>query len=222
MRIKDLVLELPVNLKKTPKKRALSSIKKLVVHCTDWEITPQELAKYDIEPNHISNTGCPSITYHYLVEPNGEVERTAPAEWITWHAGNHNNESLAVCLVYKTDPLFEQGKKKVPAADRIPTAEMMKSLRELLHDLCLQFGLSPLAIQGHRELEGTGWIWVKEHKQLRKSCPGMWVNLDQLRRDVASSLQTMMKEEGLYTGKVDGLWGPLSERGFQALRATLN
>jgi N-acetylmuramoyl-L-alanine amidase len=222
MQVKDLVLELPLNLKKKPKKRPLSAIKKIVVHCTDWEITPQELAKYDIEPNHISSTGCPSISYHYLVEPDGTVERTAPEEWVTWHAGNYNDESIAVSLVYKTDPLFEQGKKKVPAADRIPTAEMMDSLKKLLPNLCLQFGISPLNVVGHRELEGTGWVWVKEHKALRKSCPGMWVNLDQLRRDVASSLQTTMKAGGFYAGKVDGLWGPLSEKAFVALRATLN
>lgn len=211
MLIKDLVKALPVHPKKKPDTRKVNEINKLVVHTTDWNITPEALAQYDIGPNHISSTGCPSITYAYLVEKDGDILRTAPETWVTWHVGNHNRSSLGIALVYKTDPLFEQGKSKQLKAENAPTPKQMESLQALLTDLCLQMGLPPSSIVGHRELEGTGFIWVKEHKQLRKSCPGMAVNLDHLRRSVAGGLQTILLEEKLYTGKVDGIWGPKSQ-----------
>lgn len=222
MNIKDLVPELSVHPTKKIPKRSLSDIKKLVVHCTDWEITPQELVKYDLGPNHISSTGCPTITYHYFIARDGTVNRTALPEWITWHAGNYNNSSLAITLAYKTDALFEQGKKVIPNPNNIPTIQMMESLHPLLALLCKTYGVIPPNIQGHRELFGTGWIFVKEHKQLRKSCPGMAVDLDLMRKNVALILQKEMIDAKLYSGKLDGIWGPVSDRAFLALRGTLD
>lgn len=219
MIINNIISELPVHPTKKPKTRPLSKIKTIVVHCTDWVITPQALAEYDIGPNHISKTGCPSITYHYMIESNGTINRTAPDEWELWHAGNHNPTTLAVALVYKTDPLFEAGKKAQPDPSKVPSISAMGSLRDLLVKLCKDLEISPPSIQGHRELFGTGWIFVKEHKQLRKTCPGMAVNLDKLRSDVALALQTEMKELGLYNSKLDGIWGPKSENGFRVLVA---
>ena len=221
MQIKDLVPELPVHPTKKPVKRALTSIKKIVVHTTDWVVTPQELATYDINPNHISSTGCPGITYHYLIERNGQVDRTAPAESITWHAGNHNNSSLAVALIYKTDTQYELGKKSVPNVSETPTVEQMDKLLMLVTILCFQLGVSPVDVVGHRELEGTGFNMVNGKKVLRKSCPGRWVNLDQFRRDVASKMQSTMEVLGFYNSKVDGLWGPISEKAFLALKLAL-
>lgn len=222
MNIVDLVPELPTHPTKKPDTRPLSSINRLVVHCTDWEITPQELVKYDLGPNHISATGCPSITYHYFIERDGTVNRTAPPEWITWHAGNYNSRSLAITLAYKTDPDYESGKNHIPDPARIPTPSMMQSLYQLLAQLCKSFAINPTMISGHRELFGTGWFFVKEHKQLRKTCPGMYVDLDLLRKNVALLLQAEMITAKLYTGKLDGIWGPLSEAAFQALLKTLN
>lgn len=215
MEIKDLVPVLPIHLKKKPKKRDLASIKKIVVHTTDWNIQPLELAKYDIGPNHIDSTGCPSITYHYYIGKSGEVFRTADEKWITWHAAMHNSNSLAICLAYKTDPLFESGKTKVPSPDKVPTPEMFESLIELLAHLCKQLKVDPREIWGHRELLGTGFILAKGHKQLRKTCPGMSIDLDDLRNEVAAKLQYEMKTLGFYLGRVDGIWGPKSQLAFE-------
>lgn len=217
MDIKDLVPVLPTHPKKKPKVRKLSDIKKIVVHTTDWDIQPLELAKYDLGPNHIDSTGCPSITYHYYIGKSGEVCRTADEAWVTWHAAMHNGNSVAICLAYKTDPVFESGKSKIPAPGKVPTPEMTKSLLSLLAHLCKKLKVSPLEIWGHRELSGTGFILVKGHKQLRKTCPGMSIDLDALRNAVVIQLQQEMKDKGLYAGKVDGDWGPKSQAAFKLL-----
>jgi N-acetyl-anhydromuramyl-L-alanine amidase AmpD len=217
MEIKDLVPVLPVHPTKKPKVRKLSTIKKIVVHTTDWNIEPLELAKYDIGPNHIDSTGCPTATYHYYISKTGEVSRLVPEEFITWHAAMHNGNSLAICLAYKTDPAFESGKTKIASLDKLPTAEMLSSLSRLLVHLCKEFKISPKEIWGHRELLGTGFIISKGHKQLRKTCPGMSIDLDLLRKDTILVIQSEMASLGLYSGNIDGLWGPKSEASFQEL-----
>jgi N-acetyl-anhydromuramyl-L-alanine amidase AmpD len=214
MDITNLVPTLPTHPKKKPKVRKLSDIKKIVVHTTDWNIQPLELAKYDIGPNHIDSTGCPTITYHYYIGQSGETFRTADETWVTWHAALHNSNSIAVCLAYKTDPAFESGKTKIPEAGKIPSKEMMQSLYSLLVHLCKTLKISPLEIWGHRELFGTGFILIKGHKQLKKTCPGMSIDLDSLRNMTVITLQTEMKNKGLYTGQIDGSWGPKSQLAF--------
>jgi hypothetical protein len=217
MNIKDLVPTLPTHPKKKPKIRKLSDIKKIVVHTTDWDIQPLELAKYDLGPNHIDSTGCPTITYHYYISKFGEVSRTADETWVTWHAAMHNSNSIAICLAYKTDPDFESGKTHLPKEGRIPTVPMLAALTLLLAHLCKFLHISPKEIYGHRELIGTGFILAKGHKKLKKTCPGMSINLDVLRGLVAAELQKQMQSIGLYLGKIDGDWGPKSQAAFKLL-----
>ncbi len=219
MLLKDLVGKLPVHPKKKPESRKLSSIEKIVVHCSDWDITPEALAQYDIGPNHISSTGCPSITYSYLVQKDGTVCRTAPEEWVLWHAAGHNSKSLAVCLVYKTDSVYESGKVNIVPSDKAPSLQQMMALDELLTNLCLKLRVSPMNVVGHRELVGTGFIFDnKGHKRLKKTCPGRAVDLDFMRRNVTKGVQKMLKLGGLYNGTVDGVWGPKSQAALEQMK----
>ncbi len=215
MQIVDLVSKLPVHPKKKPDLRKFSEIKKIALHTTDWDITPEALAQYDIGPNHISSSGCPTITYSYLVQKDGTVCKTANEDVVTWHVGNHNRSCLGVSLVYKTDPAYESGKVKTPTPGKLPTVSQMDSAKELLAALCLKFRLPPSAVVGHRELEGTGWFWQKGHRQLRKTCPGMAIDMDLIRRELAGLMQQVLKDKGLYTGTVDGIWGPKSQKALE-------
>jgi N-acetyl-anhydromuramyl-L-alanine amidase AmpD len=192
------------------------TIKRIVVHTTDWDVTPEELAAYDIGPNHISNTGCPTITYHYLIEQDGRVVKAADHEWVTWHVGNWNRGSLGVALVYKTDPAYEKakvkGKPTPPLADEhMPSGKMNDSMIWLLVQLCIHEGVPPNKIFGHRELYGTGWFNDKGSKRLRKTCPGMAVDMDRLRQRVTIALQTELQRLGLYGGDIDGNFGKMSK-----------
>lgn len=219
--IEDLTKSLPVHKTKKPSIRKV--IKRLVVHTTDWETTPQRLAEYDIGPNHISQTGCPTITYTYLIGRAGEVFKTTNHEVVTWHVGNWNSSSLGIALLYKTDPAFEKavadGKPRPKVDPRhLPSKEQMESLEKLLLKLCLDLKIPPTKVMGHRELAGTGHILnSKGSKVLRKTCPGMGIDLDVLRYNVTCKVQAVLKDKRLYEGKIDGDWGPKSKEAFSKL-----
>ena len=197
--------------------RALSSINKIVIHTSDrdWSIT--ELAKFDIEPNHISDTGCPAITYHDVIMKTGVVFHTLPYKEVSWHAGGYNSGSVAVALMYRcTDPETQK--------DRFhPTTNALKALVSHCGKLCLRFNLTPDRVLGHRELFGTGWFRNKHgSKRLRKTCPGLKINLDVLRKNIAEYMQIYLRLTGLYRGKIDGDFGHNSRKALDALKERKN
>lgn len=197
---------------KTYNKRKLSKINKIVVHCTDRDWTLVRLAMYDITPyyiyngekvyNHIDKTGLPAITYHDVIMSDGKPYHTLDYEEISMHAGGYNTGSIAVALMYK-----------VIAP---PSSKAIKSLQCHLGKLCLELNLTPDRVFGHRELKGTGWFFDKSgSKRLRKSCPGKYVDLDLLRTNVAKYMQLVLTMKNLYTGKIDGDFGPKSQAAFK-------
>lgn len=210
----SLIGELPVHPTKKYDTRAVSAIKRIVVHTSNWDTTPKKLAEYDITPyyivdgekiyNHISKTGCPAITYHECVMDDGTVYSTLPYQQVSWHAGAWNPGSLGICMMYVAK------NKKTGKDEYAPSEKMMRSLQTRLGDICLRLGLTPDKVVGHRELKGTGWIPGKGSRKYRKTCPGMKVDLDKLRTNVAKYMQILLKCKGLYEGKVDGDFGPKS------------
>jgi len=205
----DLRDSLPVHPTKKPTVRNLSTLNIIVVHTTDWDTNVVTLTKYDIGPNHISSTGCPGCTYHDVIMKDGTRQHCVPYKHTTWHAGKWNKKSIAVALMYRCS---QPGKPDLP-----PTNDQIESLKQLLVSQCLVMKIFPLNIKGHRELEFTGFIWKytkdgKATKSLIKTCPGMSVDMDKLRKDVIVRIQTKMKLDGYYlNGKIDGLWGSRSE-----------
>lgn len=198
---RDITKLLPRHPEKKYKKRPLSKIKRIVVHTTDMEIDPYELAKFDIGPNHISSSGCPAITYHELVMPNGFVYKTLDFNEISWHAGPWNTSSIAIAMSFKaTDP--KTGKDRWGPTDKALAAVVRECGR-----LCLKLGIEPTKVVGHRELYLTGWFWVKGSKRLRKTCPGLKVDLEELRRMVIIYVQQRLKFAKLLD-VVDGIYGP--------------
>lgn len=195
--------------------RDLSKVNKIVVHCTDRNWTLVKLAMYDITPyfvvdgkkiyNHIDKTGLPAITYHDIVMNNGKLYHTLGYEEISMHAGGYNTGSIAVALMYiVTDP--------ATGKDTFAPSELaIKTLQRHLGKLCLQLGLTPDRIFGHRELMGTGWfLSASGSKRLRKTCPGMQVDLDLLRTRAAKYMQLVLLVHGYYKGRIDGDFGPKS------------
>ena len=75
--------------------------------------------------------------------------------------------------------------------------------------------IDPDNIKGHRELPGTGYRIVNGVKKLRKTCPGMLVNLDKVRYIVSMAVQRVLKTQGLYQDKIDGIFGPISEKALK-------
>jgi len=205
--VSDYTDKLPVHPTKRYKLRKLSDIKRIVVHTTDADWSIETLAKYDINPNHISSSGCPKCTYHEVIMKNGMVYWCVPYEEITWHVGVWNPGSVGVALMYRCSDL---NGKDVYA----PREEAVRSLITRCNALCFKFGLSPSSVVGHRELKGTGWLPGKGSRILRKTCPGLKLNLDQLRTSIASRMQTVLRLNGYDGIEVDGIWGPISKMAF--------
>lgn len=220
MKLVDVRNLLPIH--KTKKPSQQKEIKRIVLHTTDTTNTILSIAKYDVEqPNHISKTGCPTITYHYIVLDNGDVCFCTDENNVTWHAGDWNANSIAVAMNYKTNTAVENGKAKPSEKDK-PSADQFHSTIEILSSLCLKHKLDPKNIFGHRELEGSGWKWVVDklkpgglRKSLLKTCPGMTVDMNVVRDLVAREMQQILKDLKLYDGEIDGDFGPKSLKALQ-------
>lgn len=206
----DVVSSMPVHPTKKAKVRDITpfsgDVNMIVVHTTNTDANITAIAKYDISPgNHISSTGCPTYTYHDTIKENAKVYHCVPYKLEVWHAGNFNFKSLAVALNFIAEKKASNGSR----IDYAPNSEMLKSLYKHLGWLCLDRGISPKEIYGHRELKGTGWIFSKGSRVLRKSCPGMLVDLDFMRAQAAKALQLNLKANNLYqNGRIDGDTGP--------------
>lgn len=172
MVIQNIVNELPRHPTRKYKRRNLKDIKTFVVHCTDGKHdTPRSVAEYHISPGcHISPEGIPAIAYSFFIMPNGIVYQTLAYEEISWHVGNWNKSCLGIVLAYKDE-------------GNLPPQEQYDALIKLLKYLMNELNIDEVV--GHRELEGTGYIINKYgQKDLLKTCPGMSIDLDQLREDI--------------------------------------
>lgn len=207
MRLIDVRSDLPLNPnpKRRYKRRKLNRISKIVLHCTgSGEPRLMPLAKYDVTPrpdHHISPLACPGFTYHYYIDRDGTTYFTSDLENITWHVGNHNRSSVGVCMCYKSND-----------NPNPPPAAQIQAAQDILTHLCLKLKIDPDNIVGHRELPGTGYRIVNGTKKLRKTCPGLLTSMTQTRYNVSINIQKTLKILGFYFGKIDGKFGPISEK----------
>lgn len=77
------------------------NIKYLVVHCSD---TPDDesLSAREIHAMHLG-FGWHGVGYHRVITREGVIEYCRPEFWIGAHVYGHNEESLGVCLIGRTD-----------------------------------------------------------------------------------------------------------------------
>jgi hypothetical protein len=173
--VHDIGSVLPVN--GEPEKRDVSGIDRVVLHCTampGWNVW--ETARYHTGPNHISPDGCPTIAYAYFVEPDGLTYRCLPHSVRSWHVGPWNERSIGVCLAYE-------------AGEEPPPSAQLEAAVDVCAHLVRELGLSPAAVVGHRELEGTGYVVENGDRIQRKECPGMAIDMDAFRESVARALE---------------------------------
>jgi len=109
------------------------------------------------------------IGYHYVILPDGTLERGRPE----WMLGAHTygyNDYLGICLVGNFDSVANPGRAQQPAE---PTPEQMATLESLLRDLLTKYRLRPEDVHGHCELAAT-------------ACPGDRLGLDEVRGELAA------------------------------------
>lgn len=96
------------------------------------------------------------IGYHFLILPNGAIERGRPESMEGAHA-RQRNDTLGICLVGNFHRPANPRELQGPLS---PSARQMGALRSLLGGLMRRYRLSPAEVYLHREVVPT------------TSCPG--------------------------------------------------
>ena len=186
---------------KTRKWRKRKRLDKIVVHTTASDNqNPVATARYHVKaPNHISKKGCPSICYHDFITKEGQVLHCNNYEDITWHTKGWNTTAVGITMAFK-------GQDGEPPCN----TQYLATVEQCVW-LCLKFHILPKNVRGHREGPGIA-ILGKGPVRYKKTCPGMGVDLEELRDFVCRKLQEILREVGLYEGLVDGKFGRKSKK----------
>ena len=94
------------------------------------------------------------IAYHYVILPDGTIQKGRPDYCIGAHAGNtyYNKHYLGVCLIGAFDPsspFFGHGSAKSP------TSAQMSALQSLCVKLCVKYEIPVQNIIRHRDANWT-------------------------------------------------------------------
>lgn len=128
-------------------RRNPATINAIVIHHT---AVPGSVSAERIARVHVSQ-GKPAITYHYLVQENGDILQTNLAETETEHTVGHNTRSLAVAFAGNF-------------THEIPPPQQIASGAKLLAYLQNRFGIAQSEIKGASELVNTqspGRQWLE-------------------------------------------------------------
>ena len=198
----DIRRSLPKHPTRKWKKRPTPT--RIVVHTTASENQdPNKTAQYHIhagKTNHISTLGCPGLVYHDFITRAGIIYHCNNYEDWTWHAGLYNKSSVGVVMAFagQTNGV-------------VYSPEQFEALMKHLVILCLYMKILPKNVIGHREVPGMFTILGKGSVIYKKSCPGYSVDLVKMRAELTLRLQRRLAAEGLYTGKIDGIFGKMSQ-----------
>lgn len=155
--IRNITGLLPRHPTKRFDKRSLTVITEAVIHHTATDsrsTTIESIARYHVEPgNHICADGCPGISYHFMIKPNGAIYQVNDLETISYQCGGCNTYTIGICLIGNFN-------------EEIPTEKALKAAAKTIRYVNRRLGRS-LAISAH-----------KDHKST--SCPGDNTNVDKI------------------------------------------
>ena len=176
-------------------------IKRIVFHCTDSEgWSPERLSTFFVDER-----GFSICAYHYYVTKD-KIYHMVGESVFTPHAAPFNSDSVAFSIDY-----FASRDERLRI---IPQKELMKNAIRTAAYLCLKHKVLPVkgALVGHRELPGTGFFkGQNDIPILRKTCPGLTIDLDIFRYAVAKLCQQAL---GIVS---DGIVGPKTKEAFAQL-----
>lgn len=185
-----------------------ANIKRLVLHCTDaHDWSPERLGSF-----FVFERNFPICGYHYYVREEA-VYRMVSENVITYHCAPYNTSSIGVAIDYNAT---KDEQLRVPLNQTIYDNAVMVFVY-----LCFALGIEPVEkglvgqIVGHRELPITGWFMGADNaKHLRKTCPGMAINMNKFRFDVTRGIQKAMNNYLSVNLVVDGVFGPKTQHMF--------
>ncbi len=108
----------------------------LIVHCTDSDIASHDNYK-TIRKWHVEENGWSDVGYHFLILKSGEVVICRPIHIKGAHCKKHNSNSIGICLTGKNN--FSE--------------KQFSSLKKLVSELKIEFGLNDYDILGHKDLD---------------------------------------------------------------------
>ncbi len=210
MIITNLITKLPWHPIRRWSKRNVNNISKIVLHQELAEGTIEAVNNYHINPNHISDRGCPHFCYHYGIRKDGEVIQANELSDITWHTKGQNAISVGIMLVGNfKGPGHQLGSDK-------PTDAQMKSVEEIVAYLQETLNLSKQDVYGH-------------YHYGKPACPGYhvsdWIenHRNQIPIDLNSitveHVQKMLNDLGYNSGIVDGVIGRRTTEAIRKFQA---
>lgn len=126
---------------------------KITVHCS---VTPNlkpvsvhALRRQHTKPVEEGGRGFKDIGYHYLIQPDGTVDKGRPIEQTGAHVEGHNQGNVGICLI-GTDSFSE---------------DQLDALRKLVRALCTRFSIPLHEIYCHHEFDTA--------KRQGKTCPNL-------------------------------------------------
>jgi N-acetyl-anhydromuramyl-L-alanine amidase AmpD len=136
--IEDVSAQLPVHPQRRYPQRAMSDIRRLIIHHTgvSSDPDPEVIARYQV-----SQRGMPGIGYHFLIRFDGRIQQTQPLTVTSTHTTRNNEDSVGIAFAGN----FMQ---------EIPTPAQLASGAHLCAYLLDQLGLPISVIVGRREVEG--------------------------------------------------------------------
>lgn len=162
---------------------------RIILHTTASDNQdPMRTARYHVmqsEENRLSKSGAPSLAYHDFIDRNGLIYHCNDYMDITWHAKSYNTSSIGIVMAFRGQDNIE------------PAALQYESTFLHLVDLALKFRIPPSRIIGHREVPGMFSIIGKGSVRYRKTCPGMKIDLNLLRKRVGFHMEAALYSAGV-------------------------
>ncbi len=155
LRIRNIVSAIPRHPSRTYDKRDLSDVWEVVLHHTAGpaDQSPADIARYHSGPNHICESGCPGISYHFLIDRSGRIYQTQELDTISFHTGGRNTPTVGIALIGNYDQLE-------------PSSAIIEAIRYTVRHIERKVGRQ-LFLTAHRDHKST-------------SCPGQNIDLESI------------------------------------------
>lgn len=146
MRIINVINKLPHHPTRVYKDERAEEIDTAVIHhsASTYIANRSTLEQLcDMARYHIDHHGWPGLSYHYVIDPYGEIFKCNPIErrGYTWHAKGGNDNSIGICLLGN----FEETE---------PTLLQYSALESLIRLLDVVLPRD-LKVIGHRDVKGS-------------------------------------------------------------------
>lgn len=139
----------------------LETVQNIIVHHTSRKhMTAEECHEF-----HQKKRGWSGIGYNYFIEKSGSIIE-GRGQHMGAHAYGHNRTSIGICMTGDFDI-------------ETPTNEQWISFLWLSSYMLKLYDLQPDYVLGHCELKGV-----------KKSCPGILINMDEVRAQVKEFFQS--------------------------------